>query len=396
MNSFNRIAYTYSLCNRENSLMRNTIGQMSSNKLQDLHITDEIDDINVVIILGESLRRNSMHCYGANVPNTPYIDSLVSSGDIILFKDVLTSGANTDLSVKQILTFYDNINNNKNKWYQYPTLFNALKQAGYYTYWLSNCESGGVYVNNINAISSTCDSLTFTGNVNTNDIGSDFAHKYDEYILPLMLRGTDLGKSKFATLIHLMGSHSSYENRYPKEFDKFISRNDISDKSQKNKMSTVMAYLNSVLYNDYIIKNIIDFYSDTPAIVFYFSDHGLDLFDNPKHPDGHGHETSPYSAPVPFMVYVSPEIRKRGGTYDDIVRRVENAKDKPISLDMFTNSLIDLLGINTEYKSNYTQFFRDDYIPPKRRALIGFSENVELFIDTIRTVPDNWNYEIRH
>lgn len=396
MSSFDRILYNYALNKKVYSMMQDSFKQVSSNSFKNFTVDENIDDINVVIILGETLRRNSMHCYGANVPNTPNIDSLVSSGDVLLFKDVTTSGANTNISIRQTFTFYDNINNNRKKWFEYPTLFNALRKAGYYTYWVSNQESGGSkYVSDVVAIANTCRDVKFTKNINLGDEVSD-SKGYDENLLPFLKSGDDTGQHKFATVIHLMGSHSVYKCRYPENFDRFTADNSIVDKDLKENTQIAMEYSNSILYNDYVVDKIIDFYSDKPAIVFYFSDHGEDLFDNPEHPDVHAHATSPYSAPVPFMVYVSPEIRQRHGVYDDIVHKIEDAKDKPISLDMFSNSLMDLLCIHTEYDSDCTQCFSDDYISPKRRALVGLSEDVELFIDTIRTVPDNWKYEIRH
>lgn len=228
-----------------------------------------------------------------------------------------------------------------------------------------------------------------TRNINSADAAGLKPKMYDEDVLPIMLKGKDLSKSKFATVIHLMGSHPDYKFRYPENFERFVVKN--SDKDQYIEMA--LQYSNSILYNDYIVKKIIDFYKDTPSILFYFSDHGLDLFDNPQHPDVAGHSTSIYAAPIPFMVYISPEIRKRSGIYKSIVRRIESAKDKPISLDMFSNSLANLLGIHTEYDSDYTQCFSDTYIPPRQRTVIGFNNNIT--IDTIHTVPDNWEYSIK-
>lgn len=390
MSSFDRPVFSYMMYIRDLHYMESLVNGLNNPDFKNIsYDQQEIDDINVVIVLGESLRRNSMHCYGANMPNTPNIDSLVSSGDIILFNDVVCSACNTNPSVSQTFTFYDNIKNNKKSYLEYPSVFKALKKAGYYTYWASNQEKRGLYVNNVFAMACSCDSTRYTRNINSADAAGLKPKMYDEDVLPIMLKGKDLSKSKFATVIHLMGSHPDYKFRYPENFERFVVKN--SDKDQYIEMA--LQYSNSILYNDYIVKKIIDFYKDTPSILFYFSDHGLDLFDNPQHPDVAGHSTSIYAAPIPFMVYISPEIRKRSGIYKSIVRRIESAKDKPISLDMFSNSLANLLGIHTEYDSDYTQCFSDTYIPPRQRTVIGFNNNIT--IDTIHTVPDNWEYSIK-
>lgn len=394
MSSFDRPVFSYMMYSRDLHFMESIVNGLNNPDFKNIsYDPQEIDDINIVIVLGESLRRNSMHCYGANMPNTPNIDSLISSGDIILFKDVVCSACNTNPSVSQTFTFYDNIENNKKSYLEYPSIFKALKKAGYYTYWASNQEKRGLFVNNVFAIACSCDSLRYTRNINSADAAGLKPKMYDEDVLPIMLKRQDVDKSKFATVIHLMGSHEDYKFRYTQNFDRFAMPNKAMDKDKEEKTKMALQYSNSILYNDYIIKKIIDFYKDTPSIVFYFSDHGLDLFDNPQHPDVAGHATSIYAAPIPFMVYISPEIRKRSGIYKSIVRRIESAKDKPISLDMFCNSLANLLGIHTEYDSDYTQCFSDTYIPPKQRTVTGFNNNIT--IDAIHTEPDNWEYSIK-
>lgn len=335
-----------------------------------------------------------MHCYGTNIPNTPNIDSLIFSGDMILYKDVVCSACNTNPSVAKTFTMYDDTNNNKKKILEYHTLFNVLKQAGYYTYWVSNQEKCGSHVSDVYAIAYSCDSMRYTLDINYSDMAGLYIRKYDELVLPLMLKGEDLKKSKFATVIHLMGSHGSYDLRYPEEYNRFILPDNVND-DMTSRLKGVLEYSNSILYNDYIIKQITDFYKNTPSVIFYFSDHGLELFDNPERPEATGHAVSIYSAPVPFMIYISPVLQKRGGIYSDMVNKIKASASKPISLDMFTNSLVNLLGIHTEYDSDYTQFFNRSYIEPKVRKLGGFSGQVQLLIDTIRAVPDNWDYKIR-
>ena len=49
--------------------------------------------VTVVVVLGESMRRNYMHCYGYPLENTPKQDSLVKTGDLVLFSDAISSAA---------------------------------------------------------------------------------------------------------------------------------------------------------------------------------------------------------------------------------------------------------------------------------------------------------------
>ena len=68
--------------------------------------SEDLDSATIVIIIGESMRRDYMHCYGYPLPNTPKQDSLVGTGDLILFSDVVSSASWTVGSVSQSMSFY--------------------------------------------------------------------------------------------------------------------------------------------------------------------------------------------------------------------------------------------------------------------------------------------------
>ena len=101
--------------------------------------TRDMKGINVIIVLGESMRRDYMHCYGYPLPNTPHQDSLAKTGDLVLFTDAVSSAAWTTSSISESMTFYSREGKEK-EWYKYPTLPLILSKAGYYTYWVSNQE----------------------------------------------------------------------------------------------------------------------------------------------------------------------------------------------------------------------------------------------------------------
>ena len=66
------------------------------------------EPINVVLILGESTRAASMHCYGFALPTTPKLDELRSRGEIAVFTDVVSPSNATIASTQAMLTFYTN------------------------------------------------------------------------------------------------------------------------------------------------------------------------------------------------------------------------------------------------------------------------------------------------
>lgn len=65
-------------------------------------------EANLVVIIGESLGRYYMHSYGNPLENTPQIDSLVATGDMVRYTDVISPSWGTIASLTRILSLYDN------------------------------------------------------------------------------------------------------------------------------------------------------------------------------------------------------------------------------------------------------------------------------------------------
>ncbi len=84
---------------------------------------------------------------------------------------------------------------------------------------------------------------------------------------------------------HLMGQHEAFQSRYPKAFERFKAKDYLT--FPEHQREVLAAYDNATLYNDYVVSSIIDLYKDKDAVVFYFSDHALDVFDTD--PDFFGH-----------------------------------------------------------------------------------------------------------
>ena len=83
------------------------------------------------------------------------------------------------------------------------------------------------------------------------------------------------------------------------------------------------------------------------------------MFDIPGRPGLFGHGYSVESnVEIPFMVYVSPQLRKE---YPELYERILRYKDRPIVNDLFTNSLLELLGITNKYSNPKLEFFSEGY-----------------------------------
>ena len=64
---------------------------------------DRLGNASIVVIIGETLRRDYMHCYGYPLSNTPHLDSILKTGDMIRYSNVISPAGNTIESLTKVL-----------------------------------------------------------------------------------------------------------------------------------------------------------------------------------------------------------------------------------------------------------------------------------------------------
>ena len=341
--------------------------------------TRDMKGITVVLVLGESMRRNYMHCYGYPLENTPKQDSLVGTGDLVLFSDAVSSAAWTASSISQSVSFYTQEGPEK-EYYKYPALPLVLSKAGYYTYWVSNQETQGTGIQPVATLASTADSTRFV----RNRTYGDWNASPDSDILPLLFdrTKTPAGKDLFE-VVHLMGSHTPYSDRYIHEKAPFTVDNlpktlpsGKPTPTDAKRRGIICDYVNSIHYNDQIVAQIFQRYSQTPAIVIYLSDHGQAVFENPERPDYYEHEVSQAGLMIPLMVYTSPALRKE---HPEVYEQIVAAKDRKIMTDLLANSICGLLGVKTKYYNARQDFFSSEYDNARRRLVQAYDGQMREF-----------------
>lgn len=340
--------------------------------------------LNIVLILGESARRSSMHCYGYPLQNTPYADSLIQAQELIPFSNVVSPASATILSNTRSLTFYTQEQGEK-PWYKFPSIINVLRQAGYATAWIANQEITGKYSMS-NLLGRQADILTGNPAFFKGLGGEGVANRpdlFDEVILPFLLHHRDLSDSLRMSsprglfqIVHLMGSHMTYKERYPQAFNKFTSDSLPIHKGEAKDL-VISAYINSLLYTDHIIHEIIERYREENALVIYLSDHGDALFDE-DYPELMGHALVPRAVEIPLFVYFSPQLREER---PDLWRQIGRQRDKRILSDLLTHALVDLLGIHTEYTQPRFNFFAPTYDDRRTRIVVSPTSNKKMVME---------------
>ncbi len=317
----------------------------SNQLLDDIKASEKLPPHRFVLIIGESMRPDYMHCYGYKLENTPMIDSLAQRGDLHLFSDAISSAHSTGGSISNCMSLKTCYDSSK-KWYEVPTLPMLLRSAGYKSFWLSKQEKLSAYLQSVYAIASLSDSTHYVSKGGKDDAVLPHTEDY-------LQKSKDKSKNYF-DVIHLMGSHVAYRNRYTKEFAKFKPEDVKVEGLDDEQKFVVSAYANSIYFNDNVIGNIIKRYENQSAVIMYLSDHGQAIYDDPNNPNLAGHSLSLGGVSIPMMIYISPSLAEQA---PELVARVKQAKSKPFMSDILPYSVLGLLDIQTPlYKAEYDLF----------------------------------------
>lgn len=329
---------------------------------------------NVIVIIGESTQRGYMSLYGYPLPTTPYLEALRRSGNLVVFDNVISPHAHTDKSIQKILTF-SHYENDKIPWFMQQNLLDILNFAEYQTYWLSNQEAVSIYGNAPATIAQRAKITRFTKIDDSYTTGLT----HDELLLPILDHSlTNPLSHKNFYAIHLMGTHAMYKARYPQHFKHFTQKTlrdakldtigKSSTKLTEHQLLIRSQYLNAVLYNDFIVNEIIKRFSDTDSIIIYLSDHGEEVYDKR---DFAGHSESNPShlmVEVPFVVYMSESFKIQ---HPNLVIKIKNAQNHPFMTDDFIHAVLDLLEIQSKDSIPTRSLFNENYNADRARLING-------------------------
>ena len=106
-------------------------------------------------------------------------------------------------------------------------------------------------------------------------------------------------------------------------------------------------YDNATLYNDFVVCEIIKLFEEKEAIVFYFSDHGLDA--NLVHGNHSDINSFKEGTNIPFMIYATEKYQER---FPDKVEFFRNTIDNEIYTEDFIYFLMDVLEVKLKNNSD--------------------------------------------
>ena len=320
------------------------------------------DSTLVVMIIGESCNRNHMSVYGYERKTTPRLES---RDDIMVFDNVISSNSSTLNSVMNFLT-ERNIGN------PLPIdscihIFDVFHSTPYKSYWISNQSPIGLWDNGVTNLAQNADVVKFVNVMASSSMESTTMKSFDEHLIePLNTAINDEAKNK-VVFLHLIGSHTSYNKRYPSDYEVFKGASD-------NKQAVIDAYDNTIVYNDFVIDSIfslLDSYSiqhpDVHVSALYFSDHGENVFDEGEYA---GHDYSdkiPHAnVEIPFIFWFS---QSQAASLDEQYGFLERDLSMPYMIDDLFHTIIDLGYIRTDCFDASRSFINSNYDASRERLL---------------------------
>ena len=333
----------------------------SASKIPPLHnLKDSMANqpATLVLVIGESTNRQRMSLYGYPRQTTPELDKL--KDQLSVFDNVITPRPYTIEALQQVLTFADE--DNPELYLSTPSLVSMMKQAGYKTFWITNQQTMTKRNTMLTTFSEQADEQVYLNNNRNQN-----AAQYDgDVIEPFNKALADAAPRKLI-VVHLLGTHMSYQYRYPSTFDKFKDRNGVPAGVRDDQLPTYNSYDNAVLYNDFVVSSLIKDYAKTDpnGFLLYLSDHGEDVFDSAGHSTLGRNENKP-TAPmytIPFMAWASPKWRE---THD---WSFAGDLGRPYSSSHLIHTWADLVGLSFDELDRSKSVVSDSFKP--RPLLIG-------------------------
>ncbi len=311
-------------------VLKGALGANNSENISRVSYTE--DPQTYVVIIGESTSNWHMQLYGYDRETNPLLSEI--ENELVVFKNTITPHVHTIMAFDKIFTLNDYNNPKTAKNFSVVQLANHAK---YKTYWLSNQRPSGLHESIPSLVGKAADKTYFA---NLRDYTSLV---FDENLFPLIDEVLLEKDKKKMIFIHLMGTHTSYFNRYPNEFDVFYGENPKSQYHYKKAVDLTNGYDNAIRYNDFVVRTIIEKVKkqQSNSYVLYFSDHGEEVFDTM---DFCGHNEYDISEPmyeIPFIMWMSEKYKK---DHPEFVK-TDSLENRKYILEDFIHTFSDLSDI---------------------------------------------------
>jgi KDO II ethanolaminephosphotransferase len=307
----------------------------------DASAENAVDDLVVVVVIGESARSNNFGLLGYERPTTPL---LAGEKNLAAFK-ATSCNTSTKLSLACMFVRPQAV---VERGLQAPqvleeTVFSVFKKLGF-SVELFAMQSEVWFYNSLKTDFYKIREV----------IAADSANRGKPVLDSILVAELEAAMAKHpkgrqVVVLHTKGSHFSYASRYPREFARYQPECSGVD-GACSKAELINAYDNSVLYTDTFLNNVMKSLAGKKAVLIYTSDHGESIDEN-----RHFHATPKPLAPpeqldVPLMFWASePYLNASPGNkkaFEKLQLAAKSSKAGVGHVNLF-DSILGCLGITS-------------------------------------------------
>jgi heptose-I-phosphate ethanolaminephosphotransferase len=302
----------------------------------------------VVLVIGESVRRDHWSLYGYGRNTTP---RLAREANVVTFRNVVTQAALTQIAVPLMLT-RNTIDRNDIPETSIVTLFG---EVGFTTHWFST-QQRDQYTGAINRYSAEADDVRFLN------------RQHDGALVDLVrsvLVDAPSGAKHFFVL-HTQGSHAVYDDRCPPQHRIFAVGDELSEHER-----LINSYDNAIAYTDTVLAELISVLKQRAGIaaLLYVPDHGENLKDDARGLLGHFYNNE-YDLPIPMAFWYSDSFAAR---FNAKVASMYANATKRVNTQAVFYTLVDAADVSLNDSRMLTaSLLSPDWVEVPRRVFSGW------------------------
>lgn len=322
----------------------------------------------ILLVIGESYNKHRSSLYNKNeLPNTPRLQGRVETGNLVLYDDVVAPYNNTQLVLRNVFSMWDD--SCTDSWASHSLFTAIFKKAGYNVYFVTNQFTvnsrdrwnnlGGTLFNNFKL-----SELQFTGR-------NTYEHQFDLELLEDIPDSVALFSKPTLLIVHLLGQHVVYDDRFPAEFNRFSPSQVTAGFGGEEGRKITADYMNATYYNDFVVDSLFRMFDRQDMIAIYLSDHGEEVYDwrNKYNRTGEADllpQIARYQYEIPFMFLMTDTFQKR---HPDIADDVRNNAGKPFITNNLSDVLLHLGGISAKDYHEENDVLSPNYKTKRKRII---------------------------
>jgi lipid A ethanolaminephosphotransferase len=287
------------------SLNKYLVGEFVSGSTAPLQMIGEdaaiVDDGSrpelMILVIGETARAKNFSLYGYSRPTNPL---LAQVPDLIVYRDVLSCGTSTAVSVPCMFSKGGQAEFDRKTSTHYENVLDVLQRAGVAVLWRDNNSNSKTVAGRVTYQDFYSSKLNPVCDIECRDVG--MLSGLQQYI--------DAQDRDILIVLHQMGNHGpAYFKRYPPEFEYFKPACHSQKLSECTSDEITNSYDNAIRYTDWSLSQVVQLLRDNQqkfeTMMLYVSDHGESLGENGIYLHGLPYHFAPREQKqVPLLVWL--------------------------------------------------------------------------------------------